>query len=84
VLTSLVTVVAVCFSTVILSRLPKECEIASMMKSVTSLGQAVRGSSMAFDGIGKIVGKVVSHVFQVKYGVPTEIAELEVFMTGIQ
>jgi len=83
-LTSLVTVVAVCFGSVILARLPKESEISSMMKSVTSLGQAVRGASMAFDGIGKVVGKVVSNIFHIKYGVPTEISELEVFMTGIQ
>jgi hypothetical protein len=55
-----------------------------MMKSVDSLGRAVRGASTAFDGIGKIVGKVVSHIFQAQYGVPTEIAELEVFMNGIQ
>jgi 6,7-dimethyl-8-ribityllumazine synthase len=83
-MTSLVTVVAVCFSFVILARLPKDSEISSMMKSVTSLGQAVRGGSMSFDVIAKVVGKVVSQVFQIKYGVPTEISELEVFMTGIQ
>jgi hypothetical protein len=84
IVTSLVTVLAVCFSTVIVSRLPKECEINSIMKSVDSLGRSVRGATFAFDGMGKIVGKVVSHIFQAQYGVPTEIAELEVFMNGIQ
>jgi hypothetical protein len=39
---------------------------------------------MAFEGIGKVVGKVVSNIFHIKYGVPTEISELEVFMSGIQ
>lgn len=83
-ITSIATVLAVCFSTVITSRIPKDSEMASMLKSVDTVGRSVRGASFAFDGISKLVKNIVGEIFRSHFGVPTEISELEKYMSGVE
>ena len=78
------TILCVLFGTVTLGKLPKECDINDCVAGITKLGNASRGFGAAWTGIEKVITLAINAVYEWRFGLPTEIGELEQFMTGVQ
>jgi endogenous inhibitor of DNA gyrase (YacG/DUF329 family) len=80
---SMATVFAVLGGTMLMKRVPKDSEVADCITSVSKLGTLVRGATFAWQGLEKLITCVFKKIVEWQTGCPTEISELEQFMTGV-
>lgn len=80
---SMATVFSVLCGTMLMKRIPKESEVAECITSVSKLGALVRGATFAWQGLEKLVSCVFKKIVEWHTGCPSEISEMEKFMSGV-
>jgi len=80
---SMATVFSILCGTMLMKRIPRESEVSDCITSVSKLGALVRGVTFAWSGLEKLVILVFKKIVEWQTGCPSEISELESFMSGV-